>query len=231
MRTLVVLAIFLTPHLARCATLEGEVHGPLGSAIPWVRVELASEGSSGAASVRHADKEGRFGFSWVPAGVYKLTLESMGFQTFTLTSIQLTEGQWKRLSPLMLAVDGTCHFPFVESYQLLPEQRLVGNLIGHVRQIDEGPPIPNAKVTLLCGERKACGETKTDSRGEFTFFNIQPGEYALRVTHYAYYPFDVGDHEVRGGFDQTDLPILLEHCRNGNCDPRLRPKRPLIVCE
>jgi len=219
------------PHLAMCATIEGEVQDLLGTAIiPWVRVELALEGTE-VGSVKHTDKDGRFRFSWLPPGIYSLKLESIGFETFTLTSVQLTEGQWKRLPPLMMAVGGSCHFPFVESYRLLPEGRHVGNLSGHVREMEEGPPIANAKVTLLCGERKACGETKTDSKGEFTFFDIRPGAYALRVTHFGYYPLDVGEHEVRGGFDQTDLPLLLEHCPNGNCDPRLRPKKPLIVCQ
>ena len=230
MRALALLAIFLTPHLTTCATLEGEVQDPLGAAIHWARVELALEGSFATSSVQHSDKDGRFRFSWVPAGTYSLKLESAGFETFTLTSIRLANGQWKSLPPLMLAVGGTCHFPFVESYQLLPEGRHAGNLSGHVRQIEEGPAISNAKVTLFCGP-KACGETKTDSRGEFTFFNVQPGEYALRVTHFGYYPLEVEEHEVRGGFDQTDLPFRLEHCPNGNCDPRLRPKRPLFVCQ
>jgi hypothetical protein len=36
---------------------------------------------------------------------------------------------------------------------------------------------------------------------------------------------------VREAFEQTYQPLQLEHCPKGNCDPKLRPKRPLIVCE
>jgi len=231
MRSLGILAILLMPHLAMCATIEGEVQDLLGARIPWVRVELALEGTQDG-SVQHADKEGRFRFSWLPPGIYRLKLESTGFESFTLRSIQLKQGDWKRLPPLMLVLGGTCDFaPFVESYELLPEAQHVGNLRGHVSQIDNGPPVGNARVTLLCSDRKVCSETKTDGAGEFLFLDVRPGEYALHVTHSGYYASEISSYHVREGFEQTYGPLYLEHCPNGNCDPRLRPKKPLIVCQ
>ncbi|HUA18655.1 MAG TPA: carboxypeptidase-like regulatory domain-containing protein [Bryobacteraceae bacterium] len=232
MRSLGILAILLTPHLAACATLEGEVQDPLGNGIPWARAELVLEGTE-AGAVKHADKEGQFLFSWLPPGIYSLKLASTGFESFTLRSIQLKEGDWKRLPPLMLELgSSSCTFkPIVESYELLPQAQHVGNFSGSVKQMDNGPPVANTRITLVCNDGKKCGETKSDPSGEFIFFDLRPGEYGLRVTHFGYYPLEASEYVVREGFDQTYQPLTLEHCPNGNCDPRLRPKRPLIVCQ
>ena len=73
-------------------------------------------------------------------------------------------------------------------------------------------PIARATVKLLCDERKVRGETKTDSNGEFVFFNLKPrDDITIRFTHPS---LRVGrtDYEVRAGFDSTYETVTLEHC-------------------
>ncbi len=88
--------------------------------------------------------------------------------------------------------------------------------------------IAGATVEILC-EEKLCGKTRTDSRGEFTFFDLTPrNDYTIRIQHAGFYLVQDSGYEVQAGFDSTYWPIFLEHCPKGNCDPRLRP-RPLVV--
>jgi hypothetical protein len=216
----------------------GQVQYRDGSAIHWASVELMSEETDHTVRpVQHTDKEGWFHFSWLPAGAYSVTVTYAGFKRFTLKTIQVSGDEQKRLPPLQLDVAPTCGpGPFIDYFQLLPTSQGAGNLSGRVawgqeRLAEDGPPIARAKVTLLCAERKVCGETRTDSKGEFLFSSLAPGEYTILVTHFGYYPLEDPGYEVREGFEQTYKPLLLEHCPNGNCDPRLRPKLPLIACQ
>ena len=167
--------------------------------------------------------------------MYTLTLKQPGFQMVTLKSIRLAEGEQKTLPLLRLYVGfyGAPRSP--DFLELMPAEQLVGNLHGHVVREQKhypGPPIAHAIVTLLCGDGKVCGETKTDVNGEFLFFNLAAGDdFTIRVTHPGFYMLDDKNYKVRAGFESTFLPISLEHCTNGNCDPRLRPKKPLGLCE
>jgi len=97
---------------------------------------------------------------------------------------------------------------------------------------DEKHGVDRATVKLMCVDGRVCGETNTDANGFFIFFNLRPrDDYAIRLTRQAFYPLEVTDYESRAGFDVTYAPISLEHCPRGNCDPKLRPKHPLVVCE
>jgi hypothetical protein len=112
---------------------------------------------------------------------------------------------------------------FVAILELLPTKYHVGNLSGLVER-DEAHPIAHATVQLFCDGDKVCGKTKTDSKGQFAFFNLPPRDkITIYVTHPNYYPFEAPDYEIRGGFNSVYAPITL--------DSRQRPKPPLVVCE
>jgi hypothetical protein len=89
---------------------------------------------------------------------------------------------------------------------------------------DEAHPIARATVRLLCKDRKICGETKTDSNGEFIFFNLPAREdITIRVMHPSFYLWEGAGYEVRAEFHSTYRPIIL--------DSRLRPRPAVVVCE
>ena len=236
MRSLFALVGFgvLAPTIGASATLTGQVQYPDGTGDNYASIELFSEdGSVNASSVQHADKDGWFRFTWLPTGYYRLKITDKGFKTVLMTSIQIAEDEQRLVPPIQLDIAaGSCGTgPFFDRFESMPAADRVGNLGGTVEHIKGGTAIANAKVALLCNRGRVCGETKTDANGNFIFFNVQPGEYAIRVSHAGYYPLEETGYQVREGFEQTYGPFYLEHCPNGNCDPRLRAKRPLITCQ
>ena len=90
--------------------------------------------------------------------------------------------------------------------------------------MDEAHPIARATVKLLCDVDKVCGEAKTDSNGEFIFFDLPPrGDITIRATHPGFYSEEGARSEIRAGFNSTYAPIVL--------NSRLRRKPPVVVCE
>jgi hypothetical protein len=217
------------------STVSGEIRDIAGASIPVTNVELKLQDSPGTVFSVRADQEGKFRFSVLPPGMYTLTLKQPGFNTMTVKSIRLAEGEQKTLPLLRLDVGFCGGLPSPNFLELIPGEQHVGNLRGHILREQKhypGPPIAHAIVTLLCRDGKVCGETKTDVNGEFLFFNLPAGDdFTIRVTHPGFYLLDDMNYVVRAGFESTFWPISLEHCPNGNCDPRLRPKKPLGLCE
>jgi hypothetical protein len=206
------------------ASLGGEARAWGDSVIPGVDAELRLEDPPRTRFSMRTDDDGKFKFTMLPAGVYTLTLTERGFQPLTLKSIRVASGEQKILPTLRLDVAGSCGAGGVLEYlEQLPAEQHVGNLSGRVVR-DEAHPIAGATVRLLCNNRKICGETKTDSNGEFIFFNLPAREdITIRVTHPGFYLWEGTGYEVRAEFHSTYRPIIL--------DSRLRARPPVVVCE
>jgi hypothetical protein len=207
------------------ATLSGEIHDVAGASIPSINVELRLAEPPYTIFSLRTDGAGAFKFTVLPTGTYTLLADKPGFQTLRLTSMQLASGEHGILPPLRLDIGGSCGAgpPTIGHLQRLPGSGQIGNLSGTVMR-DQAHPITRATVKLRCGQQKVCGDTKTDSKGEFIFFNLSPrDDNTIRVTHPGFYPWEGSGYEVRVGFDSTYGPITL--------DRRLRTKRPLVVCE
>jgi hypothetical protein len=207
------------------ATLSGYARDRAGAGVASTSVELRLEEPPNTLFSARTDDDGKFRFTALPAGTYTLKLTRIGFRPLGVRPIQLSSGEQKVLLPLRIDAAGSCGFgrPTVEYLQFLPAGRDTGSLSGVVER-DDGHPLASARVKLLCDERKVCGETKTDSNGQFTFFNLAPrDDITIRITHAGFYDWEESDYEMRAGFDSSYRPIPLA--------PRLRPKTPLVVCE
>lgn len=208
-----------------------------GAAIAQIKAELQPEESHQVIIRTTADDAGVYRFSNLPPGRYTLRLFSPGFSSLTVQSIGLAEGQQKSIPPLRLTVISlNCSGgPVAKHLQLLTERTRLGNFGGTVT-LDLGPlkgntpPLARAAVALLCSG-KICGTTKTNERGEFMFKAIAAGLYDVDVSRAGFYPVQQLGFEVQEGSEAIYFPISLEHCPKGNCDPKLRRKKPLNICE
>lgn len=76
-----------------------------------------------------------------------------------------------------------------------------------------------------------CGTTQTGVWGQFRLDHLKPDGYGIRVTHPGFYPFEQFGYGAKRGIEMTYGPIVIEPCSKGNCDPKLRPVKPLTICE
>lgn len=228
--------IFVATALAQVTTgtVSGQVHDITGAAVVSAKAALTMEQPPHTLFSARTDSDGEFRFT-IPPGTYTLELVQPGFKTLTLKSIQVVSGEQERLSPLRVDVGGCPSPTSIDYLEILATEQGVGNLRGRVLREQKrypGPPVARATVKLLCSGRNICGETKTDSYGDFSFFDLPPGtNFTVNVSKHGYYPLEEPNYEVRAGFSSIYPPSTLEPCHNGNCDPRLRPKRPLGLCE
>ncbi len=185
-----------------------------------------------------ADAEGVYLFADLRADQYTLKLSSPGFLSLTIKSISVVDGENKSIPPLELTVSasGCDGSHLVDNVRLLSPGARVGSLGGTVKldlgpMLGNTPPVARAKVELICGRSTICGVAKTNSKGEFLFENLRPGQVTLRVNRVNFYPLQESGFKVQEGLELIYYPIYIERCFHGNCDPKLRPKKPLAVCE
>jgi hypothetical protein len=233
-----VIAVCLTigPSIAQdgTASLTGKVQDISGAIIPGFLAELESVQAPINRFRTVGDAAGVYRFSGLPAGEYDLKLSSNGFNMLKVKSTLILGGEQSAM-PIFHLAAGYCGGPDpLDFIRFLPSANNIGNLGGTVR-IDRGlgssTPLPGAGITLICRTGKACGAAKTNADGEFLFKALPPGDFTVRVTKAGFYPAVASSYKVEAGVETVYWPIDIERCQLGNCDPKLRPKKPMAVCE
>jgi hypothetical protein len=220
------------------ATLTGKVKDITGAGVHGTVAELQLERAPINPFQTVSDATGVFHFAALPAGEYTLRLSTGGFQRLTIKAIQILDGEQKSIPVLELVLGNmNCAGGAVSDHiRFLPPGDNVGSLGGTVR-LDEGPlvgksmVIAGVDVTLTCSTGKTCGAVKTDSQGEFLFTDLPPGDFSVRVTAPGFYRTEGSPaYKVLGGIESVYTSIYIERCYLGNCDPKLRPKKPPGLC-
>jgi hypothetical protein len=213
------------------ASLTGRVRDVTGVDIPGALAELRLVHEPYSVRQVNADDSGAYRFSGISAGQYKLKLESAGFETLEVEGIVVSADEHMLLPTVQLSVGSTADcggHAYLDHLHLLPTEGHTGTIRGIV--MGKTGPIPDATAALVCSNR-ICGETKTDSKGQFTFENLSAGSFAVRVTRRGFYSLDLPQFFAQERFESAYDPIHIERCPRGNCDPRLRPKKPPARCE
>jgi Carboxypeptidase regulatory-like domain len=218
------------------ASLTGKVQVTEDAIAPGTAAVLESERAPNNRFRTVADAAGVYRFAGLPAGDYNLTLYEPAFQLLTVKFIHITDGEQKSIPALKLALSLCGSHAVRDHIRLLPAGDNTGNLGGTVRLdpipwVQKSPPIADADVILVCSTGRVCGATRTDSKGEFRFEDLPPGEVSIQVNRAGFYPLREPDYTIEPGLEQIYAPIYIERCHLGNCDPKLRPKKPLQVCE
>lgn len=216
------------------ASLTGKVRDITGAGVSGVQALLQPEIGTGVDFRTRADSYGLYHFSELPHGVFTLKLTEPGFKSLLVKSISILRGEQKSLPVLQLDV-GDCGGNAVLDYiRILPAGNHTGDLAGSVRD-DQGPPtgtpVDGADVALICGASKICAATKTDANGKFAFRALPPGDASVRVERSGFYPFIRPGFVIKEGIESDYWSINVERCFRGNCDPNLRPKQPIAICE
>ena len=125
----------------------------------------------------------------------------------------------------------------LDRLRLLPSKGRAEDLRGSVLQDQESMvartrPIVGADVALICGTGVTCGVTRTDSKGEFTFRDLSPGDFTVHVNGAGFYSLDEPGYTNPGG-DRIELlaGVYIERCPKGNCGQRAAPRRRPVRCE
>ena len=236
----IAICLMTLPSLAQdlTASLTGKVEDVLGTGVADTLVELESTRAPVVIFQTVADAGGAYRFSGLPAGEYDLKLYRLGFSSLTVKSTIILNGEHRTLPTLHIAagVNGDCSGVYLEpdAIRFLRSGLNLGSFGGTVR-LGEGPGestrVSGANVTLVCSTSKSCGEARTDSNGQFLFEAIPPGYYSVRVTATGFYPQNSPNYRVEQGVDSAYTSILVERCLLGNCDPKLHPPKPLVICE
>jgi hypothetical protein len=209
--------------VAQNASLSGTVVDPVGAFVTRAAVEL----HSGTKKYEmRTDDSGGYQFSNLPAGEYELTLAAQGFVLLTVRSIELSEREAKRIPEITLTADSLCEFPPHRDFVRPISEVLYGELSGSVRPFAAG-----IEVILICRTFHACGSTKTDSNGRFSFSMLSPGAYGLSFQRSGFFPKDPTGYKyfVNAGLESVYAPESLEPCPDGNCEAKIQ--RILPSCE
>lgn len=221
----------------RPGTITGKIQDITGVGIPGTIAELRSD--RGRAFKTRSDDSGVYTLSGITADDYTLRLFQSGFLSLIVKSIHISDGEQKSMPALEMIVGGMCwnydgtRLP--QYYRLLPPGTRGGNLLG-ILGVEPSPtlsksrPLAGAEVSLICNEGAVCGKTKTDSKGEFVFVGLSPGTFSIRVNRTGFYPWKESGYKVREGLE-TSWSMYVESCPHADCDPKLRPPKPLPTCE
>lgn len=195
--------------------------------MPGSLVLLQSEG--GVRYLEHAGPDGFYRFQNLPGGTYKMEISMWGFRSKLAGPVAISGDELRELPIAILQIGVACGsraFPY--DLRLLP-----GDTYGLAGTIEDKRGVPLAKVTvsLVCPNGGVCGDTKTNSRGEYSFAALERGTFTLKVSKKGFYPIQESGFPVREGFESIIQPIFLERCFNGNCDAARRPKPPAEAIE
>ena len=205
------------------ATLTGIVTDFVGTPQKQIKARLESTETADIDFAAETDTGGRFRFSDIPAGNYRLLLGVRIAKTWEHEElgIRLLAGQ-ELVLPRGVLIRGFWCDPLPASIQVFQPGDASGMLRGSV--VDGSRfPIRGASVTLNCN---GCVAT-TNGDGWFAFSNLKPGTYAVAVSKNGFYPAQAHDFSVFKNLNGTYAPIQLKRCPLGACG--LWPRRHRIV--
>lgn len=162
-------ALFLVCPAAAAAVIEGVV-AEARTGRPLARARVLLESAAGGAQRTLADRDGRFLFSDLPAGVYFLTASKPGF-----AATRLGQRRWNGPgTPIVLEERG----------RFVAELRLprLGVITGEIAD-ENGVGLPDQQVLVYRRgpPLELVAQGRTDDRGVYRVAGLEPGLYHVRT--------------------------------------------------
>jgi Carboxypeptidase regulatory-like domain len=181
-------------------SISGSVIDPTGALIPNTTVSL-----SGLTTVEvKTDNQGKFMFSTLESGSYKLKFDHAGFKPKTL-DVAVHQEPILFHEVLLELLPQPCYGPVVFDNVLV---ECSGSICGAVRY--GSAVVTNAIVFLqLSGESRREKTTRTDANGVFQFNIVKAGLYDLTIEAKGFKPATTDSIAVQRGGQITLPPVQL----------------------
>ena len=190
------------------AQIRGVVRGPQGAVMIGVTLNLLS---LERARKTKTDESGKFEFLDLPLSTYELEVSQAGFAPEPVQKILLSEPVVRQISIDLRLASSECFPKIRASYE---GQSNKTNLVGNIADFSSpGSPVKNATLTATHIETGIMHVVNSNEKGDFQFVNLEPGKYALKVSHREYAELSGLDFWVTGE-NLTRLPTVYIFRKN-----------------
>lgn len=223
-------SLFLTCLLVALAQdTGGELKGVVVSRVdlPVKDAEIQARVENGNAPPQYTTtaSDGSYRLNGLSPGTYTLNVSAGGFSSTEIRRVRVVGRAGTlpavRLEIGLIADCGTDRRP--SYYQLADGRPDTGAVAGTVTS-EAGIKIDAAKVTLYVNRKGTVTTQLTDSAGWFSFSNlpVRPEEYVLSIDASGYFSEELRRLTVSSGLETVYVPITMEACRLGHCQPHLK---------
>lgn len=152
------------PNQAK-GTIVGVVKDPQGAILAGAQVTAINKQTGKSVSTQ-TDIQGKFVFTDLAPGKYRIEVEAANFARFTIDSIDLRIGDLTSLGIIFGE-------PVTES--------VAGKIKGAVENQSDGSPIQGAKIIITQLSNNKSYETNTDRQGKYEKAGLLPDKYKVRA--------------------------------------------------
>jgi len=190
----------------------------------WASIYVRS--CANQTALAKTDKAGHFAITAIPGGTYDLRISAKGFSILWMAQIQLAEVEKLAIEPILnIGCGDTVGVilrysdspPGFGGMSGIAREAIVHRQKRYAEVTGLGPPIIGATVTLICENQIACGSATTDAKGRYSFSNLKPGRYNLRIDAAGYYQRQAYPYPVLARFTTLNGDFGVEKCSSGNC--------------
>jgi hypothetical protein len=230
--------IFIQMHLAQAQQTTGEIHGSilhLGGPVAGAEVQAHEQEGRGA-SVQFAmtGPDGSYVLGNLPVGTYNLTVSATGFYGTEIRDVQIERPGIKIVPALrvVFGMNADCNSERrPDYYRLLAGEAETGAVGGAIASPNRSL-VMEANVTLYTLGKGKINSQITGHDGTFSFVGLRarPEEYWISISREGYFTEELRHLTVLPGLEAVYVPITLESCNPGTCQPHLKTIRVLPAC-
>jgi hypothetical protein len=215
----------------------GELRGIviIGADIPvsGATIQARVENGNAATHVVTTASDGSYRLTSLPAGRYTLMASTTGSSSTEIRHVHVV-GRIQTLPAVRLEIGhiADCGMdPRPGYYQLTDGWPQMGAVAGTVTS-EAGVKIANAKVTLFVNGKGMVASQQTNKDGSFSFAGlpVRSEEYVLSIDSRGYFSEELRRLTVSPGLESVYVPITMEACGPGHCQPHLKRLKVIGGC-